>query len=814
MSLDSCLAPLLNEGKISQDLHDQALGLFADLRQEFRRQFGDQAADAMASDAALKALEGELARKRFLAGQTLATRKRIEADLAGFNGGRGSDGNGGGPIDPRGAPALFDGDDRASYSNVEGRRRAIRGRAHAMIDGILAKHSTNIIGQVRKKAELRDIVRELFGEDSGNPNARELADAWTQAAEMLRQRFNAAGGAIGKLERWGLPQSHDAKAVRAAGFDAWRAEVLPRLDRGRMIDQRTSLPFSDQALEQVLRDVWETIRSEGWIGRDVGAQGRSALANQRGDARFLQFKSADDWMAYAERFGANNAFDAMIGHIDGMARDIALLEILGPNPNATVDWLKKSLVQSAQVDKSPDTKAVDRAKAATKQIDRLYDEITGAAMEPENRGLALGFSAYRAWKTSASLGGAMLSAVTDPAFQFTTRLLNGIPAMNTLGNYLKLFRPGSVEDQKLAVRLGLIAEEWASRTAGQNRYLGEELTGEVSRRLADGVLRASGLSRWTQAGRWAFGMEFLGAITDNRTKAFGELEPAFRGMFERYGLTAADWDAIRATPVELDRGIEWIKPANIADRELGDRLLEAIARETDFAVPVADLRTRALVNSVAPRGTVPGEIVRSGFQFKSFGISILLQHGHRAMVMAGPQRAQYVATLFISTAIMGALAIQLKDLAAGRDPRKMDPAFALQAIYQGGGLGIYGDFVKSAENRLGGGIAGSIAGPMVADAQDVYNIATSKNPRGALFKEVKSQLPGNNLWYTRLAFDRLVADQLQEMADPQYRKSWAQMRKWSREQGTQYWWAPGQTAPSRAPDLSNATDNLEGVSDQ
>lgn len=810
-----CLPGLVQQGKLSQEQADRAAALFDDLEQDFRRQFGEQAAATMATDAALKQLAAEATRKRFLAGLTIRTRQRMELEMRGFNGG-----NGDGPIDPSAGPAFLGSNGRAGYSNVDGRMRAVRGRAHAMMDGVLAKHSSNILGEVRNKAELEDLVRELFGEDSGNANARELADAWTQTAEMLRQRHNAAGGDIGKLERWGLPQSHDSRQVRAAGYDVWKADILPRLDRNRMIDSRTGMPFTDQALELALRDVFETIRTDGWNSRNPGGTGQGALANRRSDSRFLIFKSADDWMAYAAKFGAGNAFDAMMGHIDGMSRDIAMMEILGPNPSNTVEWLKGSIEKAAADDTSPDSNLTDRAHAAGKQIDRLYDELTGASNRPENRKLALTFSALRSWQVATKLGGAMLSAVTDWGFQWRARSFNGLSSLTMLPQYLKLFRPGSIEDQKLAVRLGLIAEEWAHRTAAQGRYLGEELTGEWTRRLAEGVLRSSGLARFTQAGRWAFGMEMLGHITDESVKRFDALDPAFRGLLERYGIGADDWDKIRATPLEEDGGVHWIKPQNVEDRELGDRLLEMIAREVDHAVPVTDLATRAMINSVAPKGTWHGEIIRSAALFKGFGISVMHMQLARIMEMAGSNRLRYTAGLVISTTLMGALALGLKDVFALRDPRAMNdipfvddktgkftanPGFWGQAAIQGGGGGIFGDFVNSSTSRTGGGMAGALAGPLASDAQDIAGIVTAKNKQGAAIKALRRQIPGGTLWYLRGAFDRQVGDQVQEALDPHYRQSWRNAAKWAREQGTDYWWAPGDLAPDRAPDMSNIT---------
>jgi hypothetical protein len=802
VSAGVCIPDLIEQGKIPKGKGRAALARYQQLLNIYDQQMGGAAAEALATQNVLKALENEALLKKRRTLLQVKAQQTAAAAMDGFNGGR----KPGAPVDPRAGVALFDRDGRASYSNVEGRRQAIRGRAHAMMDQILSDHSRNLIGHVRNRAQLGDIVRELFGQDSGNLAAKEMADAWSQTAEMLRQRFNAAGGDIGKMEKWGLPQSHDSRAVRRAGFDAWRASIADRLDRARMIDRDTGQPFTDQRFEQLLQDTFDTIRSEGWNKREPGSAGQGSMANRHGDPRFLIFKGADEWAAYQAEFGAGTAFDAMMGHIDGMSREIAAMEILGPNPNATVQWVKDSITKSAALDATPNSKASDKAHAGTRQIDRLWDEITGASQRPENRALALGFSALRSWQTAAKLGSATLSAVTDLAFQFSTRRYNGLPAASMIRDYAKLLRPGSREDQKLAVRLGLIAEEWGQRSSAQGRYLNEELTGETSRRLAEGVLRASGLSRWTQAGRWAFGMEFMGHITDQSVKAFDKLDAPFRTALERNGIDAAAWDKIRATPLEMDRGVPWLKPQNVEDHALGDRLLEMILAETDFAVPTADLRTRAMINSVAPRGTLIGEISRSALLFKSFGISMLIKQGQRIMEQSAGNAARYAAGLVIGTTLMGAMAAQLKLLSSGKDPRPMDdPAFWGAATLQGGGFGIFGDFLSSTQNRFGGGLSQTLAGPLAQDIQGVADIATSKRPAWQATRLARQELPGGSLWYAKLAFDRLVTDQIQEEIDPSYRSAWRRMEKRAREQRTQYFWAPGDAAPDRAPHLSAIT---------
>lgn len=824
MSLGVCLPDLIEQGLVPERQAEEARALYDELVAEHARTGSREAAEALASSAVLDALQRQVDRKAFLAGKTIAVRNRVLADIQGFDpaarnggsgGGSGAGGGGkGGPIDPAAGPALIGRDPRARFSNVEGRRKAVLAQAHRLMDGILAKHSADLLGRVRRKAELDEIVRELFNQGTDSPAAKQLADAWRQTAEMLRKRFNAAGGEIGYRADWGLPQTHDWKKVRAEGFEAWRAFVIDKLDPARMIDQRTGQPMTREALENALPEIYDTIRSQGWSKRTPGgtAQGK-ALANSRSDARFLVFRDADAWMEYAGRFGSGTPYDAMVGHMEAMARDIAALEVLGPNPAATLEFVKQTMVKSAAVDRSPGSDGVQAAENAGKKIDDLWDEYRGANLEPRNEQLALWFSGLRAFQVSTKLGGAMLSATSDFAFQASRRAFNGLHQRTVMRDYLKLMRPGSIEDQKLAVRRGLIAEEWANRTAAQSRYLMEELTGEVQRRLADAVLRVSLLSRHTQSMRWVYGMEVLSTFTEAAGKAYDALDPKLRGQLGRYGIDAKGWDAIRAAPMDVDRGVEWISPHRFEDRELANRFLEMIHEETDIAVPVADLQTRAVFNNALERGTWLGEIGRSLVQFKSFGVSVMLRQWAEIAAMQPGTAARYAGGLVIGTTLMGALAMQLKAVAAGKDPRPMeDDKFWYAAMLQGGGFGIFGDFLHATENRAGRGLLDTLAGPTAGDVQELINLAKDDHPERRLVKTLKGFIPGNNLWYTRAAFDRMLADQIHEAIDPDYRRAQQRLERYAAEQGTDFFWEPGDPLPERAPDFSNAL--AEGPADE
>ena len=125
------------------------------------------------------------------------------------------------------------------------------------------------------------------------------------------------------------------------------------LNLEKMIDQQTGLTFSPQKLEIALRDVYETISTDGMskIKPSGRPGGQKALANQHAQHRFLVFKDADSWMKYNNEFGNSNPFDVMIGHISNMSRDIAFMERLGPNPMATKNFIKQTLLKESVGDK-------------------------------------------------------------------------------------------------------------------------------------------------------------------------------------------------------------------------------------------------------------------------------------------------------------------------------------------------------------------------------------------------------------------------------------------------------------------------------
>jgi hypothetical protein len=829
MTMKRCIPELQGQNKLSRDQAERVGNLYDELEQDYSTKFGKQAAEALASEETARRFEADALNRKRQAALQVTAQQAIAADVRRFRGDKPG----------AAAEALLASDDRAPYFNVEFRSKAIANQHFAMMNGILEHFSRNVIGQVRDYATLRDVIREAFGEHTGNKAAKELANAWLETAESLRLGFNAAGGSIGKLDRWGMPQVHNMLAVRSVPFDQWRDFVMgnagtgqPRLlDPQRMLDE-TGSPMTPGQMELALRSVYETISSDGWNERRAGTFTGSKLANRRQDSRFLIFKDADSWLSYAEKFGrplskvsetidpGGAVFDAMISHVHGMSRDIALMQRLGPNPAATMRWVTDGLKIEAHQGKHAGTDRIKKAKASAIRVQNMFQELTGG-FDIENEGLARFMQGVRAWESAAKLGGAVLSSTGDIATQITTRRFNGLPAVRALGDYVGSLKPSSAADRAHAARQLFIADR-AIRTMGAySRWTGETMTGEIPARLSDAVMSLSYLSKWTDDGHRLFNHQVWASITDNARQSWGGLNPRFRRMFERYGLGEREWDTIRSTPLAEDGGAQWILPTNIPDPALAQRLAEMILTESDFAVPTSSLRIRSAINARFHKGSIPGEVGRSLLQFRGFPMQLFWMHGRRMLANGRPQALEYAATLFISSTVMGMLAYQLKQIVAGKDPASMDPqenpAFYAKAAFQGGGLGIMGDFINSATSRSGTSSLATQLGPTASTVDDLLGFAAMKRDESgtlhigpsrkgkALRQLIQNNTPGSSLWYARLAFSREVLDRLQAEIDPDYYQSFDRMEKRAQQDGTQFYWRPGKSAPDRAPDLSNAT---------
>lgn len=700
---------------------------------------------------------------------------------------------------------------------------------------VMQEVGLNVTGGTRNAGRLENLVRELHGQASGDATAAKLAKVVEETQAMMVAEFNRLGGDIKLLKNRGIPQSHDVTQLLSKGYDAWAAHIAQRLDWARIPDFSTGKPFADAAgqiparadTDRFLREVYDSITTRGWSDRDPSmTPGGKALYNTRADHRVLHFRDGTAQLEYNREFGASDPFTAMINELNGLARDVAHMRVLGPNPRMGLEYATQ--VAKKRAADLGDNALMIRTERAGKKARAIYAHTSGAANIPEHEAWARFFGGTRAVLTSVQLGSAVLSSVSDVATITVAADTVGMSARNTLSRSVKLM--ASQMDRADAARAGYVAETLADAGGGSARFMGKMFGTGLPERLAGFTLRASGLAFVTDMRKAAFQMEFSGYLASQADRSFDQIAPALRGIFQARGITPADWDALRAVEGRFTarNGSDFIAPfwwlehqtvmPRDAALQLATKLQMALREQLELAIPTASVEGRTMLQGTSSPGTFSGELLRSSTAYKSFAMSLMLGQYRRFMSIPTPMgKAKYAAKLSALLLVTGALAIQLKELAKGNDPRPMNTGkFWLAATFQSGGLGLFGDFFNAETSRTGGGMAEALAGPVVSLASDVVKPVASNLSRAVngddttLGRDAANFIRGNtpvmsSLWYARTAYSRLVADEISQFLDPDADAAARRRAKTQkRDYGTSAFWGFDEPLPTRAPDLMNA----------
>ena len=680
------------------------------------------------------------------------------------------------------------------------------------------------LGMVENAHESTAVVREIFGEHSGSPTARKAAKAWLDTVESMRQRFNAAGGDVGKLDYGYLPQPHDDVRVIRAGAAQWSKDILPLLDRSRYVDANGNR-LDDGAIMDMLGHAYETITTGGLNKLQPGrSSGNGMRANRGNDHRVIHFKDAESYLAYAAKYNKGGILSAMQGHVARLAKDIAMVEQLGPNSAQMFQFLHDTAT------KTGDSDMVGTLRVRTWDMWSVLNGTTGTVVNPR---LADFMQGWRNLEVAGKLGSALISSINDIPTYFATTGFNRIGYSASLVNLVRSF--GS-ETTEYANRAGLVAE---SMISDMNRWAESNVGRGWTAKLANATMKASLLEGWTDAIRRGMSLSMMGAIGKLTDGDWAALHESDRGRMQARGITEQDFNIWKLATQEDWNGsrmltlsaLRSISEADLASagftlrqhNQAVSKFLGMLVDESEFASLGQNLETRAAVTRSTQKGTVEGEFLRAITLFKGFPLAMISRHWGRTIdawrMGDKASSVAYAAGLTTALTIFGGIAMELKDLVAGKDPRDATtPKFWGAAFAQGGGWGIFGDILYtnfSGDNRAGVPNWLNFAGPQLGSAFELMNTTFGNLGEALRGKEthagaetvrfLRSHLPFVNLWYAKAALDHAVLHDLQEYLSPGYL---ARMRQRAHDDWNQdYWWQPGQTKPSRGPELKHVLGN-------
>jgi len=712
----------------------------------------------------------------------------------------------------------------------------------------------------------RDLANELgrlndpnWGKASGNKFAAKAAEIIGKYLEDTRLMQNKAGAWIGKLDQYVTRQSHDADKIRGDGtqkaYAKWRDVIEPKLDERTFLDH--DAPVEREAY---LHEIWKNLSTgnhEGATGADwlSGFKGPANLARRVSADRKLFFKSADDWFDYNEAFGHGDVRASVYKQIEHGARNAAIMRVMGTNPeNMLKGWISKLIRQTKdRGDVNQGTDIENHAGKFSGILDYAMRKGAGSEVPTFTRIMAVMRSLQ-----DFKLGGP-LSYLSDLGTIGGVARQNDINLFESYANSVAALLPRSQDFHDLASDLGAGQEGFSgSLIAHMRSYDG--LRGQVAA-MASTYESLNGVKYWVQHEKEGLGIMLSHNLARNSSKAFDKLGTRLQKTLLRYGIDAPEWHVIKDTQKRLLNDRIYLVPSDVralddktvlraretevdaleqyhADRlaklksqdaidkenATHDRLLAEMAERTrgdlfdklsnffqdqvrvGLSEPTAGISHWILGPKTA--ATAQSEVSRAFWQFKTFPMTHVLRSLTRELFRDGLDVGG-VAHLIASTSLLGYAAYSLKKLTRGQIPATPTSqsglaASVMEGVAQGGGLGIYGDFLFGQKSRWGSDALSELLGPTYSEVNqaagvvigDLQNAAKGNNPAKGWARELATQGidfgkrngPMVNLWYARAALDYLILYSLQETVNPGYLHRYEQQL--IKDQGVQFYAKP------------------------
>lgn len=710
----------------------------------------------------------------------------------------------------RAIEAMLVGDARGKFAerqSVAARRVALEAAYGESLAGEIQKDLPHLFALLRRPADakplLDDVAREWRnGMDgrTGNQDARQLATVLAKYAEAARLDANRAGANIGQLADWGGPQSYDERRLIKAGQDAFVRDMLAELDIERSFGAGTT---ADEAAK-LLAESWDTItlgRGLAVTGLEKGERlGPANLARSLEAHRVWHFKDADAWIRINDRYGRGNVLTATIDHLHRMARKVSLMQVLGPNPEVMLNSVleeQRGKVRTGSKSKGELDELNANLATGSGRIGRAFREVMGDTFVPENLKVAQIAAGIRGVETMAKLGGSVISSITDLATYAHALRIQGHGLFTGYAKALAgLFNGRSkAETQQLQQLLGTGFDAWLGAVHG--RFAADDaLPGRIAN--AQRVFfKLNGQQWWDRNLRTSFMAMTAAEMRQHAHMGFDALPDAYRHFLGLHGVDAARWEAIRATAPEAgmivperigdlpDEAIAPLVAGKVTDEKLAKarRDLELQLRgllhdESGFGIITPDDRTRANILQGTAPGSVRGEAFRFFMQFKSFSFAYM-QKALGSNRGAGGRDWGAMAALIGMSTVLGYGAMTIKDMVKNKTPKDpTDIKTIIAAMLQGGGLGLYGDFLFSKSDRFGASPLADIAGPTASTAESTVKALWNwTSPDKTLDKKMQAggsdlfwlglnNTPYLNLFYTRAVLDLAVLNWLQERMTP------------------------------------------------
>ena len=741
-------------------------------------------------------------------------------------------------VDPenpsRALSALMVGD--AKYSakglySVDAKQHAIMTDSAGALAADLQKNDLLMIFQSNElNAKIHMELFDGLGK-SGSVEAKQIAESIKKIQLRLLKRKNRSGANIGELKNYVVRQSHDTMLLRDAGKAAWVADIKNFIDKEKTFEFKPIDKTEDEFLSDIFINLQsgnhmktsEQLHIDGALNKLSGYKTATNLAKSLSGERILHFKDGASSYAYSQKYSRMSLPEAVLNGISHDAQSIGLMETFGPNPRAMFDRVLKDMETKTK----GSIALFDTIKR--KSLNNQFAELDGTTrargagkpvlgMKTDFAGIASG---YRMLQNMAKLGGATISSFSD----ITTNAswINSNTERGIFGSYAEAFKfvfdgfKKTEEKKQLAMLLNVGVDTWLGNVHA--RFGANDSGPGMIAKAHQMFFRLNGMNWWNSAQKEGLVGMLSADLAVYSGRNFNDIPKQTQRVLNQYGITGVEWQLFRGMNMKAVDGNNYLVPSLIDDLpsskidlvlrnrtgnlnitenmriefkdELRTKLSSYFVDSADAAIPTPGARERSIMNQGTSRGTVLGEAVRMIGQLKGFPITYVTKGMSRQYHAKGGGASGVIglSQMMVGTTMMGYLSMSLKDIIKGKEPMDVfnedfskSRKVLTRAFLQGGGAGIYGDFVFGKFNEYGQSLTSTALGPS-AQVVDSFGEIYAKFREGDdaskdLAKFALYNTPYINLFYTKTALDYFFIYGLLEKSKPGYlNKMEARMRK-------------------------------------
>jgi len=648
-----------------------------------------------------------------------------------------------------------------------------------------------------------EIMREMLGEPTGVKGAKDIARILKQSQNSWRLRLNDLGANIGELDNWITRTTHNTEKMAVASKSsrliddnrlAWVEYIQTRLNL-----KRTFADVNDPVeISKILSNIYDSLMTGDHLkhGGTNSIYGTKNVTNRLNSSRVLHFKDLQARQEYNIKFGEPSLQTSVFNVLTSSAKNIVMMQELGTNPQ---DTFNKILALLKKKYKSSDYKIVRDLNF--ENFRGAFAQIDGSANIAGSQTLAKIGEVVRSTGDMARLGGTTVTSFADLAPYMASTNFQGRGLLTGLFEAINGLLGGS---NKAAMEaLEVVSNSVVVANRGNVFSDGADSFGGINN-LRNKFFKWNGLNGWVASlkSSMALGVsKFYGSLGETK---FFNLEKRERNFLTLYGIDEGKWDMLRSIKTLAADNKKYLTaegakdiPDSVINKYLGRKLsarelrnfkndLELTWRNVlndqgTHGTPEPDSQIRSITKMGTIKGTYMGELNSFIMQYKNFSVSLYKKILRREMDSYGPDESKLIgATMLASTLMLGTIfgyiVLSVKDMLSGRSPR--DPkklSVIMQSFVQGGGGGIYGDFLMSeVQNQYGNGVFETALGPTASDIKKFIDMVKTMNePKKAgkkFLQLVEGHTPFINLYYTKAAYDYLIGYQIKEYLDPGFFK--------------------------------------------